>query len=461
MKTLTLQHRQPSVAWNSVFFFIASIGISLTGNIQLMMAFFPFVVTRSFRDEVSFLAPSVILFFYDPLILLQFVVFVMGYHIFSYGVFLAKGDVFKISQLYMALSSFAVAYIATKNVSIALTFAVIQIIYYHELMKTLDWLNKEFSVPRSIYAICVISLVLLLIQFLPQFLESVMIIGLIFLCFGCSPLISITSFFFMNLLIGGNFNYEIFVYIYLLSLLREQTGLMLLVYFGLFVMHVENLTQVLLVGLYLVILLLLSKEGIPVETEQIRQSNSKAYLHKQLNHFSMIFDHLGTYYENISAVESSFLKSMSRALQYTSKKCSHEDRSVETIKNQVISILEGYNIGYEDVMVEESDEGFLRIVCSLLHFHAQEVNDVLLPLLNHILPTPMECSSINTSLKHLGILNVEFISSPPVQIDAYADSLHPQICCGDSFSVFHHSRESISADDLFKYSRDRSYELHQ
>lgn len=440
MKTLTLQHRQPSVAWNSVFFFIASIGISLTGNIQLMMAFFPFVVTRSFRDEVSFLAPSVILFFYDPLILLQFVVFVMGYHIFSYGVFLAKGDVFKISQLYMALSSFAVAYIATKNVSIALTFAVIQIIYYHELMKTLDWLNKEFSVPRSIYAICVISLVLLLIQFLPQFPESVMIIGLIFLCFGCSPLISITSFFFMNLLIGGNFNYEIFVYIYLLSLLREQTGLMLLVYFGLFVMHVENLTQVLLVGLYLVILLLLSKEGIPVETEQIRQSNSKAYLHKQLNHFSMIFDHLGTYYENISAVESSFLKSMSRALQYTSKKCSHEDRSVETIKNQVISILEGYNIGYEDVMVEESDEGFLRIVCSLLHFHAQEVNDVLLPLLNHILPTPMECSSINTSLKHLGILNVEFISSPPVQIDAYADSLHPQICCGDSFSVFHHSR---------------------
>lgn len=439
MKTLTAQQHS-SLNVRPFFFFAISSILTLSGSIQLLIAVFPYVFMQSTKDKISFLSPVFFLYFISEHLFIQFLIYVVGFHLFAYVVKLCQGNPIKMNQLYIGVCSAGIAYLNTMNFMTAFLFLMIQMIYYQEIMKSFEWLKKDALLPASIYALLVIGIFMILNQFMPFYQESFMILALIFLCFGCSPLISVTSFFLMNLLFQGAFSFELFVYIYFLSLLKERVGLMMLVYVGLFAWRVQDSTSALLFGIYLIFLLLLSKEGIPVQNEQIKDSNSKAYLHKQLVHFSSIFDHLGTYYESVSSVEASFLKSMSNALHYTSKKCIQDDHSVDTIKNQVISILEGYEIGYEEVEIEENEDGFLRIECSLLHFNEEEVNEMLLPLLNHLLPAPLICSSVNHTFNHLGILNVEFISSPPIQIDAYADSVHNKKCCGDSFSVFNHAR---------------------
>lgn len=439
MKTLTAQHQNVYDIKSFLFFMTLSSILVLTNSIQLLIAFFPFVFMRNWKDKSAFILPTFYLYFISPQLMIQLLIYSVGFTMFSYFVKMCRGDVLKFNQFYVALCSASIAYFSSNESTVALTFFVIQMIYYHETMKSFEWLKKELSFPPSLYALCVISIFVLLVQILPEYTPSFMVIALIFICFGCSPLISITSFFMMNILTQGMFGFELFVYIYLLSLLRKQLGLMLLVYAGLFISQVNDLSQMFMVVVYLIFLLLLSKEGLPIQNDQIKQSNSKIYLHNQLMHFSMIFDHLGTYYENVSSIESSFLKSMAKALHYTSKK-TQDEKSIDSIKNKVISILEGYDIGYEDVFVEENEEGFIRIECSLVHFQMSEVKEVLLPLLDHILPTPVECISCNASLRQLGILNVEFISTPPIQIDAYADSVTNQTTCGDSFSIFHHSR---------------------
>ena len=439
MRTLSVQHSTAKTDWSPVFYFAVSLIMTFSLSHQLLIAVFPYVFMRSSKEKIAFLLPTLLLYFVSPLNLIQFWIFIAGYHLFTYFVRLCRGDIVKSNQFYVALCSFSIAYFNTNDIRIALSFFVIQMIYYHETMKSFEWLKKDTGLPPSIYSLIAIAAVCLIVQYMNGYEEVFLTLGLIFVCFGCSPLISIVSFFLLNLITVG-IGYEMFIYVFLLSTLKDQLGLMILVYFGLFMTQVKEFDQLLILGLYLVFLLLLSKEGMPIQNEQIYVSNSKAFLHKQLLHFALIFDHLGTYYESVSDVESSFLKSMSKALNYTSKKCIQDDFSADFIKNQILSILEGYDIGYEEISVDVNEEGFIHIECSLIHFSRNEVNEVLLPLLNHILPTPVECSSTHSSLLHLGVLNVEFISTPPIQIDAYADSAHTSGCCGDSFSIFHHSR---------------------
>lgn len=439
MRTLTIQNHS-SFDWNILIY--ASIGMifSISGSLQLLIALFPFIYIRSYKVKAVFFLSLIPLFFVSPNLFYQFFIFVVGYHLFGYFTLLCKGNIMKSEQFYVGLSAFSLSLIQTSDIRTAVSFLVIQMIFYHENLKSFEWLKKEFNLSQSLYAIITVGVISILGKFMPQYAYLFANLGLIFICFGCSPLLSIASFFLINLMSTGLISFESFVFIYLLSLLRDHLGLMILVYFGLFISSLNDLNQILIMGLYLVFFLLLSKEGIPLQNEQIKESNAKAFLHKQLLNFSLIFDHLGTYYENVSQIESSFLKSMSKALDYTSKKCISDDASTDSLKNQIIYIFEGYEISYEEISVEENEEGFIRLNCALLHFHENDVKEVLLPLLDHILPTPMECVGIQNSLTHLGILHVELISKPPVQIDAYADSAHNNRTCGDSFSIFNHSR---------------------
>lgn len=440
MRTITVQNSVSKLNWSPIFYFFIGIVLSSTMSVQLLMAVFPYVFLRSKTERIAYLLPSIFLYFLSVQSLIQFWIFVVGYHMFTYFIRLCRGNVVRAQQFYLALCSFALAYFSANPLSVALSYAMLQMIFYHETMKSFEWLKKKLHLISSIYALLVVSGVCLAFQYMPQYYSIFLTLGLIFICFGNSPLVSIASFFFISLL-SEPVSFELFVSVYLLSLLKEQLGLMVLVYIGLFVSQVTDITSLLSAGLYLIFLLLLSKEGVPIQNEQVQVSNSKAFLHKQLMHFSMIFDHLGSYYENISDVESSFLKSMSKALHYTSKKCIHDENNEEFIKNQIVSILEGYEIDYEEINVIAGADGFIQIDLSLLHFHESEIEDVLLPLLNHILPTPVECASTHASFLHLGVLNVQFISTPPLQIDAYADSLVQEgNCSGDSFSVFHYAR---------------------
>ena len=439
MRTLAMKEEAKPFDYQIILFFLMGCCFAASANIQLSIAVFPFIYFGQTKYKIAYLISLFFLYFVDYQVFIEFIVFIIGIFIFIYGIRLLRGNVILAMQFYIAISSFTVCYIHTSDVITSIGFFVIQMIFYHEQMKSFEWLKKEKRITSTIYALICISFVYLSYQYMVDYREIFITLGLIFICFGCTPLISVASFFLLSMLLEP-IGFELFVCIYVLSLLKDQLWLMILVFLGLFIPQVNNTYQILVLGLYLVFLLLLSKEGIPTENHLVQQSNSKSYLHKQLMNFSLIFEHLGTFYENVSTVESSFLKSMSNALSYTSKKCLNNDQSIDFIKNQVLSILEGYEIGYEEVKVEMNEEGFIHIECSLLNFHSHDVKEVLLPLLNHLLPTPIECLSVKSSLFQFGVLNVEFISTPPIQIDAYADSIHLNEMCGDSFSIFHHSR---------------------
>lgn len=439
MRTLAAKEEANKIDYHVILFFLMGCIFTATANVQLIIAVFSYVYFQQVKYQFSFLLSLFVLYFIDSYSFIEVSIFIIGYFIFIYGIRLLRGNVILAMQFYITIVSFVISYIHTNNVVYSISFFVIQLIFYHELMKSFEWLKKENRISSTIYALICISVVYLSYQYMIDYREIFITLGLIFICFGCTPLISIASFFLLSMILQP-ISYELFVCIYVLSLLKDQLWLMILVFLGLFIPQVNNYSQILVLGLYLVFLLLLSKEGIPTESSLIQQTNSKSYLHKQLINFSLIFEHLGTYYEGISTVESNFLKSMSNALNYTSKKCLNDDHSIDFIKNQVLSILEGYEIGYEDVKVEMNEEGFIHIECSLLNFNSNDVNEVLIPLLNHLLPTPIECLSIKNSIFQFGVLNVEFISTPPIRIDAYADSIHMEEMCGDSFSIFHHSR---------------------
>lgn len=420
-----------------IYFFIGCCFVFCV-NTQLFILIFPFIFLKQASYKLSFLFSLFILYFINSIVFVEVSLFIIGYFIFIYGIRLIRKNIVQGIQFYIAIASFIISYIHTNNMILSINFFVLQLVFYHEIMKSLEWLKKKNQTLTPIYAILCISVIYLIYQYMFEYSEIFITLGLIFISFKCSSLISFASFFLLTILINP-ISYELFVCIYVLSLLKKQMGLMVLLFLGFFIPQINNYYQILILGLYLSFLLLLSKEE-QIESTFIQQSNSKSYLHKQLINFSLIFEHLGTYYENVSNVESNFLKSMSNALNYTSKVYLKNDQSVEFIKNQVLSILEGYEIGYEDVKVEINSEKYIHIECSLLNFNSNEVKEVLLPLLNHIMPTPIECLSIKNSIFQFGVLNVEFISTPPIQIDAYADSIHIKEMCGDSFSIFNHSR---------------------
>ena len=89
----------------------------------------------------------------------------------------------------------------TNDVIQSISFFVIQMIFYHELMKSFEWLRKDNGLSSSIYALLCISVVYLLFQYMIDYREVFMTLGLIFICFRCTPLISVASFFLLNMLL--------------------------------------------------------------------------------------------------------------------------------------------------------------------------------------------------------------------------------------------------------------------
>ncbi|MGN1343690.1 MAG: SpoIIE family protein phosphatase [Traorella sp.] len=438
MKTNVLQNKTTKFQYNHIVTFNLSILLSFTGNIHLLMSVFPYIFMKSSGHKLIFILPTLILYWISPFLFFEYMVYLTGYFILSYLIRRINGNLLLFQKYYIALFSASISYLKTADIVMSISLMIVQLILFKEMTQSFEWLKKESKLPLTIYVLVVMSFMLLAIQYMNPYQNLFIIIGFIFICFKTTPLISIISLLFINT-IYPMMPYESFIAILLLSLLKEDTILMLLVFFSLFVTQANSLQDMMLFGLYFVFILLLSNKTTSYQANQPSVNSTYSHIHKQLANFSLIFEHLSTYYENVSKIESDFLKSMSNALHYTSKKRIHDDLSVDFIKNQVISILEGYEIGYEEVYVENNEEGFIRIICSLLNFNASEVKEVLLPLLNHLLPTPMECLSMRSSWLQLGVLNVEFVSTPPIQIDAYADSTHIGKVCGDSFSIFNHS----------------------
>ena len=87
-------------------------------------------------------------------------------------------------------------------------------------------------------------------------------------------------------------SYDVLIYILIISLLKDKLGLMLLLYITLFFSKTIDLYILIILGLYLSFYLLFNKNEITEEIKTIKMDSS---LNKQLNNFSLIFEHLSTY----------------------------------------------------------------------------------------------------------------------------------------------------------------------
>ena len=345
------------------------------------------------------------------------------YFIIAFIIRKFKGDINKINYIYVCIYSFVVSYNTTFDLYSSLTLFIIQLVLYQEI-------NNKFNITNLV----LLGLMLISIQYMFNYHELFIVVGFMFICFNNTPMMCIVCFLFINLYTTV-ISFEFFTYILLISLLKDKLSLMIFAYIALIFSKTSNLYEILVLGFSL-IFVILNKEKTK---DEIKTTFINTSLNKQLNNFSLIFDHLSTYYENISMVESNFLKSMSNALKYTSKKSIQNEYDHDYIKNKVISILEGYEIGYEEVSVNVEKDGYIRIKGKLIDFKENDIKEILLPLLNNILPTEMKCNSIKKSWLEFGVINVEFISTPPIYIDAYADSSQMKEPCGDSFSIFNYS----------------------
>ena len=433
MKSLVFENQKHNLNSQSFIVFLISISFIISNNIQLLICIFPYIFAKNTIHKLIYILPIFTLYWINTNLFIQYVSFITLYFILNFIVRKLRGNTTIVNQIYVSSYSFIVSYMATNDIYSSLILFVIQIVYYQELTKSNEGSNDK--IPFIINNLTVLSIMLFTIQYMNNYHELFVILGIIYICFNNSPTISIISMLFISIY-TSIISYDVLIYILIISLLKDKLGLMLLLYITLFFSKTIDLYILIILGLYLSFYLLFNKNEITEEIKTIKMDSS---LNKQLNNFSLIFEHLSTYYENISSVESNFLKSMSNALEYTSKKCIYDDKDQNHIRNKVISILEGYDIGYEKVLVEMDEEGFIRLKCKLLSIKENEIKELLLPLLNHILPTEMECVSIRKNWLELGVINVEFASCPPIRIDAYADSTQTGNTCGDSFSIFHHS----------------------
>ena len=434
MKELTVENKKEKFNSQSLVVFFISIILMICGNIQILIGIFPYIFKKNALEKLIYIITSILLFVLYPKVFVYHTIYISIYFLISYFIRKNRKDISMI-KYYVGIYTFIISFLMSDNLILSINLLVIQIIYYEESINSHETIH---NIPTSVYALIIISLMTLALQYMNVYNNIFITIGYIFICFNCNPLISLTSLFLINIYMPI-LSLEVYICILLISLCKKQVSLMILIYLGFFATQTNNLYELLILGLYLVFFLLLSKSDYIVSDKKIVESNMKLSIHKQLIHFSLIFDHLSTYYENISTVESNFLKTMSNALQYTSKKNIQNEQSIDYVKNQVISIFEGYDIGYEDLEIEMDENGIIKIECSLMDFSKEEVKEVILPLFNHILPTEMDCISYHKPWFNFGIAHVEFESTPPIQIDAYADSTQIGTTCGDSFSVFQHS----------------------
>lgn len=320
----------------------------------------------------------------------------------------------------------------------------VQFAFANEIYQHFNWLKKDLKLPESIYGMIIFALGIFSIESFPLQPLIFAVILFILLLFIAKIKTTMLLYLIFSLLYIGVLPLEIFGCLLLLYILSKQALLMNLFMFVAITQLPYTWTNALLWLCVFVLFNLLRVSEIPFETSEdsrdYAQFNKIAVMNRQLNNFSVIFDSLADYYAEISEMEAEVLKTMSRALSYTAKNCTHHSIDCDMRRNQVLDLLDGYKIEVEDCQLIEDDHGCMTLDLELKDFQKHEVESTLLPLLNHLLPTKMEMQEKKLGRSYSGIYHYSFVSCAPIQIDAYADSItHEMSACGDTFSIFRYA----------------------
>ena len=346
--------------------------------------------------------------------------------------------------LLLPITTGIIAYFSGTKVSVIVLIMAIEYVFAKDIYDHFNWLKKELKLPPSIYGMIIFALgVFSIISFptYPLYFSLIMFTLLLFIAKVKTTLLLYLLFiaYFQPIL-----PIEVFGALLILYTLSTKGYLMNIFMIVLGMQMTYSIENVLIGATVFILFNLLRISEIPFEeletSKDYLQLNKVALMNRQLNNFSIIFDHLADYYTEISEMESEVLKSMAKALSYTASYCTHHSIDSDVRMTQLLDLLDGYKIIVEDCRLQEDDQGCIHLDLDLKDFKKQEVTDTLIPLLNHILPTKMELVDKKQNRVYSGIYSYSFVSCAPIQIDAYADSItHEMSACGDSFSIFRYA----------------------
>lgn len=356
---------------------------------------------------------------------------------------LLKRPSYKTLPWFLMLMSGGVAYAMSEPVSKIIVLMLGQFILALDTYRDCGWIRKELQLPDAVYGSLIFIAGLLLMQILNQ--EYFALLIFVVMLMSVKPAVSILFYLYLEMLMPGLITPVAFGFLLLVSLLQDQplamNGLMLV---GIAAQGFDFIAIV--QGLVLLLLFdLLRTSELPfkgmMERVALSDMNRIAVMNRQLNNFSVIFENLADYYASLSEVESEMLETMAKALSYTANNCTRHQIDVEKRKDQLLDFLDGYKIDVVSCLLEENEEGCIYLELELKELPRSEVEATLMPLLNHVLPTRMELVEKKNNRNYSGLFHYSFISSAPIMIDAYADSIrHDSQACGDSFSIFRYSR---------------------
>lgn len=354
-----------------------------------------------------------------------------------------KQPSYKVLPWFLMFLSGGVAYAMNEPLSKIIVLMLGQFILAQDTYRECSWIRKELELPDAIYGSLIFAVGLLLMQiFDPQ---AFVLIVFVFMLMSVKPAVSILFYLYLAMLMPSAMTLPTFGFLLLVSTLEEQPLAMnLLMLVGIAIQGFDFIA--IIQGLVLLLLFnLLRHADYPfknaVDRLALSDMNRIAVMNRQLNNFSVIFANLADYYANVSEVESEMLETMAKALSYTANNCTRHQIDVEKRKDQLLDFLDGYKIEVVSCLLEENEEGCIYLELEVKDLPKSEVDATLIPLLNHVLPTKMEWVEKKNSRYYSGVYHYSFISSAPIMIDAYADSIrHEGQACGDSFSIFRYSR---------------------
>ena len=89
-----------------------------------------------------------------------------------------------LNQILVSSYSFVVSYITTNDIYKSLMLSIVQIVIYQELIKTNEDANN--NMPIMINNLIVLNIMLFTIQYMNNYHELFVILGLIYICFNNS-----------------------------------------------------------------------------------------------------------------------------------------------------------------------------------------------------------------------------------------------------------------------------------
>lgn len=170
-----------------------------------------------------------------------------------------------------------------------------------------------------------------------------------------------------------------------------------------------------------------------------RQLNDeKEPIQQQLQYFSSIFENLGLYYEQLSEIQATFLKSMSKALNYTSRKCEYHRDQTFQLRREIYNCIEDHGYEIEKIECKENEEGTHRVVCQVRGIKKKEIKKIIKAI--NKTNYEFELIKIHHQKWNQDTITIELQTIAQIGVEALSTSCFIREESGDTTVIFKHEQ---------------------